>query len=133
MAAVKQPRRVWASACNMVNLLSQCSVYENVTAAMPFQPLEKHSFHSSCAISCRCHTHWQSLFAVVWWLQAAFAPFSSALAHESHLAHALYEIISIGAATTLGELEAYMGCRCAFTHCSSAVYMHSYKCAKLRN
>jgi hypothetical protein len=43
--------------------------------------------------------------------QAAYAPFRSALADELHLAHALYEIISIGQVRKLEEVEAYMTCR----------------------
>lgn len=45
--------------------------------------------------------------------QAAYAPFRSALAEEVHLAHALYEIISIGQVRKLEDIEAYMTCRWA--------------------
>ena len=45
-------------------------------------------------------------------LQAAYAPFSSALAGLTGMAQALYEVIAIGAVTRLGEVEAYICCRC---------------------
>lgn len=44
--------------------------------------------------------------------QAAFTPFRSALGDMVHLAHALYEVVAIGAVTRLEEVEAYMACRC---------------------
>jgi hypothetical protein len=50
-----------------------------------------------------------SLLLLLW--QAAYTPFRSALSDELHLAHALYEIVSIGQVRRLDEIEAYMTCR----------------------
>jgi hypothetical protein len=46
-------------------------------------------------------------------MQAAYTPFKSALRDVSHMAHALYEVISIGVVSELCEVEAYIACRYA--------------------